>query len=472
MITGKKTKIVATIGPASEDKETLTKLVNAGLNVIRLNFSHGSHEEHSKRIKNTREIAQELNTPLAILQDLAGPKIRIGDFSTETVTLEKGANFILTAEECIGTKEKVSLNYENLHNDVKVNSKIFLNDGKIKLVVKEISGNEVHCTVLEGGEIKGRRGVNLPGAYLKISCLTNKDKKDVQFGIKQEVDFMALSFVRKASDVEELKAILKKSKADIKIIAKIETQEALENLDEIIKSADGIMVARGDLAVEVPAEEVPIWQKKIIKKCNEAGKPVITATQMLVSMISISTPTRAEINDVANAILDGTDAVMLSEETTIGKFPELAVKTMTSVALHVEKHFPYEEVLKDHHLMSKDVTGSVGYSVVNTAHDIDAEAIIALTLSGFTARMIARYKPKRPILVLTTDKKTYNRLALSFNCYPILTEQFDGVSRTIEITKEKVIQHSLAKHDDTVVIAAGIPFSQAGNTNFMLVQKI
>lgn len=473
MLNEKKTKIVATIGPVSESKENMSSLIKAGMNVARLNFSHGSYEEHKNRLINARALSKELKTPIAVLQDLSGPKIRIGDFSTESVILKEGEEFILTTEDlALGSDKIVSISYKSLHTELKPGSIVFLNDGKLKLQVKEISGKKIHTKVIFGGEIKGRRGVNLPGAYLKINCLTEKDLKDVQWGIQNKVDFMALSFVRRASDVEQLRAILKKNKADIHIIAKIETQEAVENLDEIINSADGIMVARGDLAVEIPSEQVPIIQKQIVKKCNLLGKPVIVATQMLGSMTSSSTPTRAEINDVANAILDGTDAVMLSEETTIGKHPEQAVKTMTRVALHTEKYVPYEEILKYTHLQAKDVTESISYAVVNSAHELNAKLIISLTISGFTSRMVARFKPNRKILVLTPEKNTYNRLALSFNCYPILTEIFEGITNTLEVSKKLAVKEGFAKKDDLVIIAAGIPFSHSGKTNMLLVQVI
>lgn len=473
MIKDKKTKIVATIGPATESKENMAALIRAGMNVARLNFSHGSHDEHLGRLKVARELSEELNTPVAVLQDLCGPKIRIGDFTTETVMLKDGAEFILTTEELKeGTVHRVAISYKNLHKEIKEGATIFLNDGKIRLQVRQVKGHDVITKVISGGEIKGRRGVNLPGAYLKINCLTGKDLEDVKWGIKHCVDLMALSFVRRASDIEDLRAILKKAKADIHIVAKIETEEAVENLDEIIAATDAVMVARGDLAVEIPSEQVPIIQKLIVKKCNALGKPVIVATQMLGSMTTSSTATRAEINDVANAILDGTDAVMLSEETTVGKHPEQAVNTMTRVALHTEKYLPYEEILKYAHLQSKDVTESISHAVVSASHELDAKVIIALTMSGFTARMIARHKPSKSIMALTPEKSTYRRLALSFNCYPLLIEKFDGITHSVDVSKREAVKHHFAKKGDVAVIAAGIPFSQPGNTNLLLVQKI
>src|SRR3989344_3407606 len=314
----KKTKIIATIGPVTEDKKKMEQLAVEGMDMARLNFSHGSHEEHYQRVINARLVSHKLKKPIAVLQDLSGPKIRTGDFYKESVILKTGQKFIFTAEKCIGDENRVFINYKNLPREIKNGAPILLNDGKNEFKIEKIKGREIYTEIITGGEIKGRRGANFPGTMLKISSLTKKDKEDISFGIKNKVDFMAISFVRSASDVLELKKILTAAKADIKIIAKIETQEAIENIDEIINAADGILVARGDLAVEIGAEKVPLLQKIIIKKCNDKGKPVITATQMLESMIKNPVPTRAEVNDVANAILDGTDAVMLSEETTLG----------------------------------------------------------------------------------------------------------------------------------------------------------
>ncbi len=469
--TTKKTKIVATIGPATEDEATMTALVQAGMNVARLNFSHQTHDIHLARLHTARTVSRTLGVPLTVLQDLAGPKIRIGDIQPETIELVTGDTITITTQDCVGSKERLCVNYPTLHQELKSGSVVFIRDGRIKLDVLSISGHDLLCKIIVGGEIKGRKGVNLPGAYLKISALTDKDRKDVQWGVDNDVDFMALSFVRNANDVHELRELIRASGKDIKIMSKIETQEAIDNIDEIVQASDAIMIARGDLAIEVPAEHVPVLQKQIIRKCNKLGKPVVVATQMLESMISSPVPTRAEVNDVANAILDGADAIMLSEETTLGKHPEKAVEVMQKVALHTEEHFPYEEILRRHHLAFKDVTDSVGYAVVNTAHELNASAIIALTMSGYTARMISRYKPKRPVLVITPDVKTYNRMALKWNCYPMMTEKLNGLNETIERAKRLACDHGFAKQGETVVIAAGVPFGTAGNTNMMMVQK-
>ncbi|MEX2411964.1 MAG: pyruvate kinase, partial [Candidatus Paceibacterota bacterium] len=383
----KKTKIVATIGPASEDKEILKKMVEEGLNVMRLNFSHGDFDEHQKRVNNFREIAKELNANLGILQDLSGPKIRIGDFETEQITLEVGQKFTLTTEEIIGTKEKAYINYPHLSEDLKEGNHVLLDDGKLRLEVKKIEGKDIITEVLIGGEIRGRRGVNLPGIDIQLNALTDKDKKDLEFGAKNKVDFVALSFVRKASDIKELKELIKVHNFNAKVISKIETQQAVDNIEEIIKESDGIMVARGDLAIEIGPERVPEVQKMIIRYCNRNGKPVITATQMLESMIENAVPTRAEVSDIANAIFDGTDAIMLSGETTIGKYPVEVVKVMSRVALKIEEDLSIKFNGKNSLYNSKQVVNSVTTSAIYTADEVNAKALIALSNTGFTARM-------------------------------------------------------------------------------------
>lgn len=468
----KKTKIVATIGPATENKKTIEKMIEAGTNVFRLNFSHGNYEEHLNRIKLVRAAAKKFEKPTAILQDLCGPKIRIGDFYKESVVLKNNKRFILTTKKCVGDEQKVFINYKNLPKEIGKGAKIMLNDGKNELVAEKISGDEIFCRVLVGGEIKGRRGANFPGTSLKINSLTAKDKEDIKFGVKHKVDFMAISFVRTAADVLELKEILKKNNVGVRVIAKIETQEAIENIDEIVAAADGILVARGDLAVEGPLEHVPTLQKMIIKKSNAAGKPVITATQMLESMIKNPLPTRAEVNDVANAIIDGTDAVMLSEETTLGAYPVKAVEVMSRIARHTEEKLDYEEILKHNHLLPKSISDSISFAIVNAAHNIGAKGIVALTETGFTARVISRYRPKQSVLALTPNVKTFNQLAVSFGCYPRLVKKFNNVSEVIEMAKKMSIKHKIVKKGDKIVIAAGIPFGKSGATNLLIVQVV
>ncbi|MGB2580627.1 MAG: pyruvate kinase [Minisyncoccia bacterium] len=476
----KKTKIVATIGPASEREELLTSLIKAGMNVCRLNFSHGSHDEHAVRLKNIRTVATRLNTPIAILQDLSGPKIRIGDFYQERVMLKKGSIFTLTTKSCIGDETRAFVNYKALPKEIKKGDSILLDDGKKRLEVLDVKGDEIKCRVIVGGETKGRRGVNLPGVALKISCLTAKDKKDVIFGIENKVDYVALSFVRRASDIRELRAILSKAKSTAMIIAKIETEEAIENIDAIIAEADGVMVARGDLAVEVPAEQVPLLQKMMIEKCNIAGKPIIVATQMMESMIKSPVPTRAEVSDVANSILDGADAVMLSEESALGEYPVETVSMMTRVAITVEKKYPHHEALYGDILASrisahseyKDVSDSTTFATVSTASNVGAVAIIALTESGFTPRMISRYRPKQPIIAMSTRRHVVEQLALSFGCFPVLAEKLTTIEDVIKEVRSFVISHKFARKGDKVVIAAGIPFGRTGGTNMLLVEVI
>lgn len=476
----KKTKIVATIGPASESEIMLTNLVKAGMNVCRLNFSHGTHEEHAVRVKNIQTVATKLGAPISILQDLSGPKIRIGDFYQERVMLKNGSIFTLTTKACVGDETKAFVSYKALPQEIKKGDPILLDDGKKRLEVLEVKGEEIKCRVIVGGETKGRRGVNLPGVSLKISCLTAKDKTDLLFGVTHKVDFFALSFVRRPSDVTELRGILAKAKATGKIIAKIETEEAIENIDAIIAEADGVMVARGDLAVEVPAEQVPILQKMIIEKCNAAGKPVIVATQMMESMIKSPVPTRAEVSDVANSILDGADAVMLSEESALGEYPTEAVAMMAKVANMVEQNYPHREALYGDIFSAesgvdssyKDIVDAVTFAAVSTASTIGAKAIIALTESGLTARMISRYRPEQPIIVMSPKRYVIEQVALSFGCYPVHIEKLTTIDEVMKMVRAYVLKNKFAKKGDKVVIAAGVPFGRTGGTNMSLVEVI
>ncbi len=476
----KKTKIVATIGPASESEVMLMSLVKAGVNVCRINFSHGTHEGALTQMKNIRTVAKKIATPIAILQDLSGPKIRIGDFYQESVMLKNGSIFTLTTKLCVGNEARVFVGYKALSKELKKGDTILLDDGKKRLKVLSIAGDDIKCRVIVGGEIKGRRGVNLPGVSLKISCLTSKDKKDILFGIENNVDFVALSFVRRASDIRELREILTKAKSTAKIIAKIETGEAIDNIDAIIAEADGIMVARGDLAVEVPAEEVPILQKMIIKKCNSAGKPVIVATQMMESMIKSPVPTRAEVSDVSNSILDGADAVMLSEESALGEYPVLAVAMMSRVAVMVEKNYPHREALYGDIFEpeigaddeNKGVVDAVTFAAVSTASAVGAVAIIALTESGLTARMVSRYRPEQIIIVMSSRRHVIEQLALSFGCFPVHIEKLSTIDEVMKEVRSFVLVNKFAKKGDKVVVTAGVPFGCTGGTNMVLVEVI
>ena len=469
----KKTKIVTTIGPASSDAVIMSNLIKAGANVFRLNFSHGDYEGFEKIFEEKKKAVEKVGEEVAILQDLCGPKIRIGDFDSEKVTLEDGADFTITVEDIVGDVSRVSINYKTLNEELKKDNRILLDDGKVELLVEEIDGNEIHTKVIRGGTIRGRRGVNLPGAYLKTSSLTEKDRKDVEFGMKLGVDFVGLSFVRTVDDVNMLRDILEKGKSFAKIISKIETEEAVDNFDAILEASDGIMVARGDLAVEIPAERVPMVQKMIIKKCREAGKPVITATQMLESMITTGVPTRAEVSDVANAILDGTDAVMLSAETATGDYPVDAVKVMTKVAHEVEAHFPAETVTNLHKKGKIEIPDSISGSVVNIAHDVGAKLVVALTDTGFTARMISRYRPDTQVIALTPDTHTYYSLMLTFGCVPVLIKEASSLDEAFKTVREFALKNNLAKVGDKVVVSAGAPFSlQNAKTNMLFVEVI
>lgn len=469
----KKTKIVATIGPATESKEKLEELLKDGMNVMRINFSHGDFTEHARKVVNLRSAMKTTGIRAAILQDLGGPKIRIGDFKADSIELIPGKMFTLTTDHVEGDEKKVSIQYKNLPREVKKGHIIYLHDGKKKLEVIKIAGNDVICKVIVGGIIKGRRGVNLPDSELSIKSLTKKDIHDLEFGLKYDVDFVALSFVRKPEDIDELRAILKKRKSDAKIIAKIETPQAIRNLDEIISRADGVMVARGDLAIEVPAEQVPLIQKMIIEKCNNLGKPVITATQMLESMIKSPVPTRAEVSDVANAILDGTDAIMLSEETTLGDYPVEAVRMMSKIAREIEMNYPERMIMRSGDHGASDITDSITGSVVKAAYDVGAKVIVALTGSGFTARMISRYKPDPVILALSSNEKTCNQLQLSFGCFPVHIKKYKTVNEAVAIVRQRCLAEKIAMKGDRIVIACGVPSGKKGvATNMILVETL
>lgn len=453
-IAEKKTKIVATIGPATESKEQLAKLLKLGLNVVRMNFSHGDFAEHQAKLDNGRAASEMTGLPLSFLQDLSGPKIRIGEFATETgrVTLKAGQTFTITTENVKGDASHVSINYAKFPSEVKVGHSVLLDDGKKRLTVTKIKGAEVVCKVIVGGECKGRRGVNLPDSDLTISALTPKDKKDLEFGIANKVDFIAFSFVRRPSDVVELRSILNKRKCTAKIIAKIETPQAIEHFDEILELVDGIMVARGDLAVEIPFERVPHEQKEMIAKCRAAGKFVITATQMLESMIKAPVPTRAEVSDVANAVLDGTDAVMLSEETTLGEFPLEAVEAMAKIARFAESH--REDSVFAHGFEPLPLPGAeLSDAVALVTHHDGVRGIVVASDRCLEARAFARYREDLPIVVATSSKENYGHVQLAFACQPVLVE--DLSEKTVEgVVADVKKSLKLKKGEGVVVIDA------------------
>jgi pyruvate kinase len=472
----KRTKIVATIGPSSADAKTLERLVGAGLNVARLNFSHGTHADHAAYARAVRAAGRAHDEPVAVLQDLCGPKVRIGDFADGSVTLVPGKTLTLTAAKCAGSAERVFISYPHLAAEVKKGDRIMLDDGRRVLEVVSTKGRDVVTRVIVGGTIKGRRGVNIPGALHQVRALTAKDKTDLAFGLQEiKPDFVALSFVRSARDVAQLRALIMRQapKHAPAIIAKIETVEAVEHLDEIIAAADGAMVARGDLAVEVGPENVPLIQKRVIRACVDAGKPVVTATQMLESMITAPVPTRAEVADVANAILDGTDAVMLSQETAMGEYPVEAVAMMARIAHQTENHSAYRDLFRRAHVAEHSPTiDAIGRAVVNAMHATDATVIVALSESGSTARMVARGRPTRPIIVLTPHEAVAQKLALSFACHPFVSHAFTDLLDVVADSKALVRLHKLGKKGDHVVIAAGVPFGRVGGTNMLMVETL
>jgi len=466
-----KTKIVCTIGPASRDPKVLEKLMEAGMNVCRLNFSHGTHEEHAELIKDIREVSGKLGLPIAILQDLAGPKIRTGKLQDkESVNLVRGETFILTNREVPGSDEEVGLTYADLPHNVRAGDAILLADGAMELKVVSTTETDVKCTVVTGGPLGSNKGINLPTRSINAPILSAKDKADLEFGLDQGVDFVALSFVRTAHDVTTVKRVIDNAKQDTPLIAKIEKFEALENIDEIIAVSDGIMVARGDLGVEIPLESVPRIQKMLIRKTNAAAKPVITATQMLVSMVTNPRPTRAEVTDVANAIYDGTDAVMLSEETAMGKFPVRAVKIMTRVAADTEANFDYTAWGKRFTGGAKlDFKSAVAHSAVAMAADIDAAAIITCTKSGSTTRLVARYRPHHMLLTMTPVWKTALRMALVFGAVPVVIEMTESAEGLERLAISQALQAGYVKPGQAVVITAGLPFNVTGTTNLIKV---
>ena len=449
----KKTKIVCTLGPASENEETLRELIKNGLNVCRLNFSHGSHEEHKGRMDLVKKLREELNMPTAILLDTKGPEIRTGKFDVPEVFLEEGQTFTITMKDVIGDKERCTVSYKGLANDVKPGDTILIDDGLVGLTVKEVNNDDIVCEVQNSGIVKNHKGVNVPGVKVNLPAITEKDRSDIEFGIDQGIDFIAASFVRKVSDVLAIREILEENNAEhIKIISKIENQEGVENLDEIIEVSDGIMVARGDLGVEIPTEEIPVVQKLMIKKCNEAGKPVITATQMLDSMIRNPRPTRAEVTDVANAIYDGTDAIMLSGETAAGKYPVEAVKTMATIAKRAEETMRNR---RDKINKSKNVTDAISYATCTTAMDLEAKAILSSTASGHTARMVSKFRPDCPIVATTSNESVRRQLALTWGVLPLMREKSANIDQVIVNSIEAAKTSNYVSKDDVVVITAG-----------------
>lgn len=469
----RKTKIVCTIGPASESVETLTNLMEAGMNVARLNFSHGDYEEHGARISNIRKASESIGKNVALLLDTKGPEIRTHTMENGAIELKEGSEIIVSMKEVIGTTEKFSITYEGLIEDVHEGSIILLDDGLIGLKVTEVNkgSDEIKTTIMNSGTLKNKKGVNVPGVSVNLPGITEKDANDIVFGIEQGVDFIAASFVRRPSDVLEIRELLEEHNAtDIQIIPKIENQEGVDNIDDILEVSDGLMVARGDLGVEIPAEEVPLVQKELIRKCNALGKPVITATQMLDSMQRNPRPTRAEASDVANAIFDGTDAIMLSGETAAGIYPVEAVQTMHNIASRSEQALNYKDILSTRsQQVGMSITDAIGQSVAHTAINLDVSAIVTPTVSGHTARMISKYRPKAPIVAVTTSPSVSRKLALVFGVVATSGGKCSTTDEMIEGAVQESINSGVVNHGDLIVITAGVPVGEAGSTNLMKV---
>ncbi len=464
----RRTKIVCTIGPTSESVEILKELLKNGMNVARLNFSHGNHEEHGNRIANIRQASAETGIDVAIMLDTKGPEIRIGVMK-EKVELQKGQKFILTTEDIEGDIERVSVTYKELPEDLHVGARILIDDGLIELSVEKVCDNQIHTVVLNGGPLSSRKSVNLPGIKVNLPAVTEKDLSDFKFGIEQGVDFIAASFVRKPEDVLEIRKVLEEARADIHIISKIENAEGVENIDAIIEVSDGIMVARGDLGVEIPAEQVPIEQKMMIRKCNKEGKPVITATQMLDSMIRNPRPTRAEASDVANAIFDGTDATMLSGETANGSYPVEAVKMMAKIAENTEDCLSFREILAKFDAPEANTTDAISHATCNIALELKAAAILTATRSGYTARAVSKYRPQAPIIAATPLKSVLRKLLLSFGVFPIIVGESNNTDEMIEVSVASALNKGLIQSGDLVVITAGTPVGVRGTTNLLKV---
>lgn len=467
----RKTKIVCTIGPASESEEMLEKLIKAGMNVARLNFSHGDHAEHKTRIDSIRKVSKRLGKTVAILLDTKGPEIRTHNMKDGLIELEKGSEVTVSMTEVEGTPEKFSVTYENLINDVEEGSYILLDDGLIELQVKSIdkANGEVLCDVLNTGELKNKKGVNLPGVKVSLPGITDKDADDINFGISEGVDFIAASFVRRPSDVLDIRKLLEaKQNKNISIIPKIENQEGIDNIKEILEVSDGLMVARGDMGVEIPPESVPMVQKDLIRQCNKLGKPVITATQMLDSMQRNPRATRAEASDVANAIYDGTDAVMLSGETAAGQYPEEAVKTMRNIAVSAEAAQDYKKLLSDRtKLVETSLVNAIGVSVAHTALNLNVKAIVAATESGSTARTISKYRPQSDIIAVTPNAETARQSALVWGIFPVVKEGRKTTDALLNNAVATAVETERVQNGDLIIITAGVPTGEKGTTNMM-----
>ena len=470
----RKTKIVCTLGPSSSDETTLKKMLLAGMNVARLNFSHGTHEGHRQTIQRFRKVREELGIPAAVLLDTKGPEIRTGNFANGEEILKEGQEFILTTLPVSGTSERVSVTYKDLPKEVKPGNLVLINDGKIVIKVEKTDDTEVRGTVIHGGKISNHKGINLPNVRLNMQYMSPQDREDILFGIQNDVDYIAASFVRSAGDVEVMRKLLEDNGgSEIKIIAKIESTQGIENFEEILEAADGIMVARGDMGVEVAYEKLPGIQKKFIRRCVQSGKIVITATQMLESMTTSPIPTRAEITDVANAVVDGTTAVMLSGETAAGKYPVEAVATMAKIAMQAETDQPKvpSRNMIWHEMDAMDVTNAVGHAACTLAKDINAAAIMAITKTGYTARRMSKFRPDIMIIGATPYEKTYHQLSLIWGVTPLMANYRYEIEDLFGHCARKALVAGLIKEGSNIVISAGVPVDVPGNTNIIRVME-
>ena len=470
----RRTKIVATIGPATQSEEIITDLIKAGVTTFRLNFSHGDHKDHQERIKTIRKVSKKLDLDIGILQDLQGPKIRLGRFKDGPVKVKKGDKFTLTSNEVECTKSIANVTYNKLAQEVTSGKRILIDDGKIEMIVEKVSkeNNLLECMVTVGGVLSNNKGVNFPDVQLSVRALTDKDVEDLEFGLTAGVDWIALSFVRNPSDINEIKNLINKNGHSIPVVAKIEKFEAIDQIDSILPLCDGVMVARGDLGVEMPAEEVPLLQKELIRKANTLGIPIITATQMLDSMASNPRPTRAEVSDVANAILDGTDAVMLSNETAVGDYPVEAVETMATIARRIERDYPLKAIESN---LPSTIPNAISAAVSNIARQLDAGAIIPLTKSGSTARNVSKFRPPTPILATTTERNVARRLQLVWGVTPLLVKNDDRTAKTFSIAMQIAQEIGILKQGDLVVQTAGTLTGISGSTDLIkvgLVRKV
>lgn len=470
-----RTKMIFTIGPASDNEEILKKFIKIGMSAARLNFSHGDHKTHKEKIDLIKKVREDLKTPTAIVLDIKGPKIRTHNFVNDGVELQEDQDFIfICGDEILGDNEKCSISYKELAEDVQIGGEILVDDGLLRFKIKEVNGSHIKCTVTVGGMIKNHKGVNVPNVKIHLPSITEKDKEDLVFGCENKIDFVAASFIRKASDIEDVREVLKTHGGEyIQVIAKIENQEGVDNIDSIIEVSDGIMVARGDMGVEIPIEKVPIIQKKIIRKCNEAGKVVITATQMLDSMIRNSLPTRAEACDICNAIFDGTDAIMLSGESASGHYPIEAAETMSRIAKETEENLDYNYLnkrLKEPSLNS--FSEAISYSACRSSNFLGAKAVVAATNSGATAKLISKYRPKCPIIAITPHDEVRRGLNLNFGVFPTKCETFNTTDEILNEAKKVATTLSFAEKGDDIIVAAGMPSTGTGGTNMLKIEKI